>query len=245
MSATTELVRETVSDVLEDEPDVDRSLARSIGTKIAGDPALDRVDISEDSIELVVHTVADATYRINLDGFGVADPSQARRNIVEKVHQHFVARTTETDGDPEPSSDASGEPDTRDEQSDGESDDDIIIANSESVDEVNRASGSASDTSETSTHLRVDGVVVSTDDHSVSDQSGTDEVENGLDDSEPDDIIVADSEDENEPNSLEETDDDIIVAESDDCDLLDTVYDDDDDDDGDDSGLEGEQTIHW
>lgn len=167
MSETTELVRRIVREVLKNESNVNSSLARSISSKIAGDPHLDRVEISDDTIEPVAHTVADATYRIDLEDFGVTNPDQVRREIVEKTVESFEVQTTGSEGNIE-----SGSEDSKADE------DEIIVAGSSSSESETQPEASTDDSSGAS--------------ESLSNQSTASEskIAGSVDDTD-DDIIVA------------------------------------------------------
>lgn len=216
MSATTELVRHIVEEVIQDESDVSASLAQSIGSKIAGDPELDRVEISEDSLKPVAHTVADATYRVDLDGFGVSNPDQARRKIVEGVTQQFAAQTDSTDNSSRSNSEQTQTATAGKQTGSAGSDDDIIVAGGKDGEHNNDSSKGASTSSDSNNQSAEDNAIVTTGTESKSDEA----VEN------------SDS-------------DDIIVAEPDDVDTMGTAYDDKDNDVDDDSGSDQEMHTMW
>ena len=90
MSEVTQLVRDVVVDRLAGE--LDKSVARSIATKVAGDPKLDRIDMSSKSIEPIAQIVAKSIYRINLADFGVSKPDRTRRDVVEGVTMGIAQR---------------------------------------------------------------------------------------------------------------------------------------------------------
>lgn len=117
MSDMTSLVRRATIEVLA--PRVGGPLARAISTKLAGDPRLDRYELTTSAIEPGVYIVAEATYRIDFSEFGVDDVEATRTDIVTRVTE-LLAESVDED----PSAFVTGEePDT-------ELIEDIIVAES-------------------------------------------------------------------------------------------------------------------
>lgn len=82
------IVYEAAKDGLEDYvDDSDEFLVREISSKIAGDPRLDGLDISERSSKSIAKIVAESTHRVNLAEFGIDRQRKAREDIVELSYE--------------------------------------------------------------------------------------------------------------------------------------------------------------
>ncbi|EMA07302.1 MULTISPECIES: hypothetical protein [Haloarcula] len=220
MSATTELVRHIVEEVIQDEQGVNDGLAQSISSKVAGDPELDRVEISEDSLKPVAHTVADATYRVDLAGFGVSNPDRARREIVEGVTQHFAAQTESSENGSTSNNDQTQTTGTGKQTRSADSDNDIIVAGAKEDESNDAPSKRTSISSDSNDQSPEDDMVAATGTGSIEGSDSDEAVDN------------SDS-------------DDIIVAEPDDVDTMGTAYDNKDNDVDDDSASDREMHTTW
>lgn len=84
-----ELVQNAVRDALNSQSDLPDALARSISTKVAGNPLISQLDLSEDNRRSLAYEVANALYRIDLASLGVTNPEEIRQHIVGRVVDRF------------------------------------------------------------------------------------------------------------------------------------------------------------